>query len=275
MRRLFWIGLIGIALAPSTARAQEVVVYYHTDAIGSVRAMTDETGVVIHRYDFLPFGEAWDEPSNADTRQFAGKERDRETGLDLDYFGARYHLPLIGRFTTVDPVLPIDDALVDPQRWNRYSYVGNRPLTLIDPDGRNWVALLHNVANRLAASPASQQAQKFVATQGTRAWVALTRLFNTPAGQDATQAAAELATGGSAGPSVAHSAAAGAKLTRQLASQEIAGGHAFAKHVVERGEFPGIKTVKQFAERSRTSWKKARSASWAVAGQPFGVTEWL
>jgi RHS repeat-associated protein len=119
MKRLFWIALLGTLLAPAIARAQEVVVYYHTDAIGSVRAMTDETGVVIHQYDFLPFGEAWLPPTNPDTRQFAGKERDRETGLDVDYFGARYHLPLAGRFTTVDPELNIQLSTLDPQRWNR------------------------------------------------------------------------------------------------------------------------------------------------------------
>lgn len=27
-------------------------------------------------------------------------------------------------------------ALLDPQRWNRYAYVSNRPLKRIDPDGR-------------------------------------------------------------------------------------------------------------------------------------------
>jgi hypothetical protein len=36
----------------------------------------------------------------------------------------------------VDPVLNIEAALTDPQRWNRYSYAVNRPLTMIDPDGR-------------------------------------------------------------------------------------------------------------------------------------------
>ena len=50
--------LIGLLPAPVTTRAQtEDVVYYRTDAIGSVRAMTDPTGAVIERYDFLPFGE--------------------------------------------------------------------------------------------------------------------------------------------------------------------------------------------------------------------------
>jgi RHS repeat-associated protein len=57
------------------------------------------------------------------------------------YFGARYYRSDIGRFTTVDPELNIKDALVDPQRWNRYAYVTNNPLKYTDPDGKNplWI----------------------------------------------------------------------------------------------------------------------------------------
>src|SRR6266540_1130384 len=115
------------------ARAQDVVQYYHTDAVGSVRMMTDANGQVIKRFDYLPFGELWpgDPP---DRRQFAGKERDAETGFD--YVGARYYASQTGRFTTVDPVVEVDKALVDPQRWNRYVYVRNNPLRYVDPDGR-------------------------------------------------------------------------------------------------------------------------------------------
>jgi RHS repeat-associated protein len=133
--RLLIAVAIGVLFTPATARAQsEEVVYYHTDAIGSVRAITDATGAVIERYDFLPFGEAL--PSTVpETRQFAGKERDAETGLD--YFGARHHMSGIGRFTSVDPVMNVEAALTDPQRWNRFSYARSNPFVFIDPDGRD------------------------------------------------------------------------------------------------------------------------------------------
>ena len=137
-KRAMWAVAIGILLAPAPAWAQSAdeVVYYHTDAIGSVRIITDATGAVIDRYDYLPFGERWAPPPQPtpDAREFAGKERDAETGLD--HFGARYYSSANGRFTSVDPVVPIEDALLDPQRWNRYTYVMNRPLTATDPDGR-------------------------------------------------------------------------------------------------------------------------------------------
>jgi RHS repeat-associated protein len=121
-----------------------VLSYYHLDGLGSVRVVTDATGqvaracdtdVVVGRHEFLPFGEEWDGPSPpAERRLFTGQERDVETGLD--YFGARHYQALWGRFTTIDPVYTWQENLVDPQRWNRYSYVRNNPLRYVDPDGR-------------------------------------------------------------------------------------------------------------------------------------------
>ena len=127
--------LMGIAAPPVLAQAPaETVRYYHTDAIGSVRAVTNEAGQVVAQHDLLPFG---GEPANAadpSPLRFTGKERDRETGLD--YFGARYYANALGRFTSVDPLLPIQDAVANPQIWNRCAYVTNNPIKRIDPDGR-------------------------------------------------------------------------------------------------------------------------------------------
>jgi RHS repeat-associated protein len=143
MPRLVCSLALAALLWPAGARAQggDEVVYYHTDAIGSVRMTTDASGAVIARYDFRPFGEAWNPPPTPDPRQFAGKEWDAETGLD--YSGARYYANTTGRFTTVDPIFNSEAALTDPQRWNRYAYAKNSPLKFIDPDGRD---LLLNTA---------------------------------------------------------------------------------------------------------------------------------
>jgi RHS repeat-associated protein len=58
---------------------------------------------------------------------FTTKERDGETGLD--YFGARYYMAALGRWTTVDP--PADEF----PEWSPYNYVENKPMILWDPDG--------------------------------------------------------------------------------------------------------------------------------------------
>jgi RHS repeat-associated protein len=58
------------------------------------------------------------------------------THLASSYVGARYYASQTGRFTTVDPYLDAQKALVDPQQWNRYAYVRNNPLRYVDPDGR-------------------------------------------------------------------------------------------------------------------------------------------
>ena len=59
----------------------------------------------------------------------------RETGLD--YFGARYYVSALGRFTTPDPA-NAGAKLWDPQSWNMYEYGRNNPLKYIDPLGLDY-----------------------------------------------------------------------------------------------------------------------------------------
>jgi RHS repeat-associated protein len=137
MRRIVWLLVLAGLFAPSQVQAQTVE-YYHLDALGSVRVVTDQNGTVLRRHDFKPFGEEVAGTvtfPNPDRKMFTGQERDSETGLD--YFGARYYRAGLGRFTTVDPELNVKQALAEPQRWNRYAYVTDNPLKYTDPDGRD------------------------------------------------------------------------------------------------------------------------------------------
>lgn len=62
----------------------------------------------------------------------------------------------------------------------------------------------------------------------------------------------------------------GVWLRAQLTGQEISGGHAFEKHVVQAGEFPGIATRAQFAQHiedvvyngTMRPLKRGRTAYW-------------
>jgi len=78
------------------------------------------------------FSEAYARPSIS-----TGKERDTESGND--YFGARYYASSMGRSLSPDWAavpMPVPFAKLDnPQTLNLYQYVGNNPLTGIDPDG--------------------------------------------------------------------------------------------------------------------------------------------
>ncbi|MEZ4984956.1 MAG: RHS repeat-associated core domain-containing protein [Saprospiraceae bacterium] len=60
--------------------------------------------------------------------RYNGKEKDEATGL-YDY-GARYYDPAVGRWNAVDPLA----ELYAPH--SPYSYVLNRPMNAVDPDGR-------------------------------------------------------------------------------------------------------------------------------------------
>jgi RHS repeat-associated protein len=69
---------------------------------------------------------------DAVSRHFTGKPRDSESGLDN--FTARFDSSSMGRFTSPDPLMS-SAKVWDPQSWNRYAYVRNNPLILIDPTG--------------------------------------------------------------------------------------------------------------------------------------------
>ncbi len=125
--------------------------FAHTDHLGSTRLLTRLDQSVRESDDYYPYGELV--PSSGGTGdifKFTGKERDQESGNDD--FGARYYASSMGRFLTPDSARY--SSLTDPQSLNLYSYVGNHPTTMIDPDGRCWrwaqklCDAAHNAARR-------------------------------------------------------------------------------------------------------------------------------
>ena len=129
------------------------------DHLGTARMIVDASGGLtedpnvvgyqgVMRHDYLPFGgeilpnqgtqnvrtaaQGYGNSFDSLRLKFTGKERDTETGLD--YFGARYYANLQGRFAAADPLFTSGKP-ASPQSWNRYSYVMNNPLRLIDPTG--------------------------------------------------------------------------------------------------------------------------------------------
>jgi RHS repeat-associated protein len=116
---------------------------------GDPRAHLDANGAVIANggYYLGPFGIQYSPTPesvdpNADpvkaVHRFTGHERDVNQVSnaldDLDYMHARYMMPRIGRFLSVDPINSADPKV--PQSWNRYSYARNNPTTFTDPTGK-------------------------------------------------------------------------------------------------------------------------------------------
>ena len=80
---------------------------------------------------YRPYGSYRTTPTQTLTdRDFTGQRENRELGLL--YYQARYYLPGVGRFISADTIIPNP---ANPQSYNRYTYVGNRPVNLIDPSG--------------------------------------------------------------------------------------------------------------------------------------------
>ncbi len=126
------VSMVGAQSVSAVFTGPLVRTFYHLDAMGSVRAVTDASGATVKRHDYLAFGEDT-APMSGDPLRFAGKELDAETALQ--YFGARYYRNTVGRFTSVDPVLDRETTAEDPRRWNRFAYALNNPLKFVDPDG--------------------------------------------------------------------------------------------------------------------------------------------
>jgi RHS repeat-associated protein len=118
--------------------------YTTPDHLGSPRIVTNSSSSVVSRHDFMPFGEELIAGIGGRTsgmgygivdglrQKFTSKERDNETGLD--YFINRYCSSTQGRFTSADPFMG-SGKTDDPQSWNRYAYVLNNPVRLVDRDG--------------------------------------------------------------------------------------------------------------------------------------------
>jgi RHS repeat-associated protein len=137
-------------------RASAVAEYYHTDALGSTLALTDQTGSVQTTYTYDPFGNTTISGVSNNPFQYTGREND---GTGIYYYRARYHSPTSQRFLSEDPslapytplsvgacrktnktiwLLPSKIKLLGVERGqdlNSYIYVLDNPLRFTDPSG--------------------------------------------------------------------------------------------------------------------------------------------
>jgi RHS repeat-associated protein len=105
--------------------------YFHHDAIGSVVALSNDSGQVTDTYEYEPFGKVLDhQGTSTNDYLFVGGYGVRKLNDTLDTMGVRQYSGQVGRFTTQDPLNFNSGDL------NLFRYVLNSPHGGIDPTGK-------------------------------------------------------------------------------------------------------------------------------------------
>ena len=105
--------------------------YYQMNAHGDVVSLTDSSGAVVDIYTYDPWGKLLTSTGSVTNPfRYAGYYYDSGTGLY--YLWHRYYSPGLQRFLTVDS---IKGEMGETQSLDRYVYVEDDPLRLVDPSG--------------------------------------------------------------------------------------------------------------------------------------------
>lgn len=105
--------------------------YYLKDHIGNIRVTVDESGAIISKDDYYPFGLqmeglCYNSANTDDKLKYSGKPLDQNMGLNKYHFGWREYDPEIARWNRPDPLYfksPGESA---------YNYVSNNPIMYYD-----------------------------------------------------------------------------------------------------------------------------------------------
>ena len=100
--------------------------YYHTNDLGSVIALTDSAAAVVETYRYTAYGQP--EPPSAVGNPYLYTARRYDSEISLYYYRARYYDPHLRRFIQPDPIGYLGGM-------NLYAYVGNSPVSFVDPWG--------------------------------------------------------------------------------------------------------------------------------------------
>ena len=167
----------------------------------------------------------------------------------------RYYDPIAGRFLSVDPITTDANS---GSHFGRYDYVNNNPFKYTDPDGRaksegggfgfGWETVSSFADSAITGGYGLQFKEAAKAGNYGEAGLKLTAgvvygVLNVATLGEGAAIVAAASKGSdlcSQGLGEASSLVNAARLHGQLAGQEIAGGHAFEKHVVQQAEFKGL-----------------------------------
>ncbi len=115
--------------------------YLYRDHLGSLVAITDSLGNVTEDYSFDAWGQRrlasvipmtdWTQLSTLSSMHGYG-DHEQLDEMNLVHMNGRIYDPLIGRFMSADVII---QAPYFSQSYNRYSYVMNNPMSMVDPSG--------------------------------------------------------------------------------------------------------------------------------------------
>ncbi len=117
--------------------------YYHYDGLGSVSAITKHRGQSAHTYRYWDYGIVLDVNDGAsDSSDFTGPHnhytltgQEWEEGTRLYHFYAREYDPVVGVWLQKDPYR---GQMAQPETLQRYGYVGENPVNVVDLYGYGW-----------------------------------------------------------------------------------------------------------------------------------------
>jgi RHS repeat-associated protein len=128
-------GIGRIAQVNTTTLVTDIVPlrdYFLTDALGSVRQLTDSQGEVTLANAYEPYGSVSQSAGSAQTSYgFTGEFTDPS---GMVYLRARYYMPGDGRFITRDTWMGDTNR---PLSLNRWMYVEGNPVNFTDPSGND------------------------------------------------------------------------------------------------------------------------------------------
>lgn len=106
----------------------------HPDWLGSSRLASTLNRTILYDGAYAPFGEPYAQSGTADLN-FTGIDQDTVSGL-YDFPSREYSFT--GRWPSPDPAGLAAVDPTTPQSWNRYAYVINNPVALVDPSGMDF-----------------------------------------------------------------------------------------------------------------------------------------
>jgi RHS repeat-associated protein len=168
---------------PIGTEAQRGSYTFHTDALGSVIALSDSRGKLVESYRYTPYGESYGpgqsgeaESDSLNSMRFAGQYLDSES--DLYNMRARKYEPETGRFLQVDPL----EADTGSPAVGVYVYVNDQPTVMTDPSGEKAMMSANTSCGSAKGSCRSCYTTSIGGPKGTRGPQGDTKLYGNGCG---------------------------------------------------------------------------------------------